>query len=268
MFMANRIDRTFASLKRRRKKALIGYITGGHPTLVSMKTIVPLLERAGLDLLEIGVPFSDPIADGPTIQRSSQVALENGTTLAWILQTVRGLRRSVQLPMVLMSYSNPIFSMGVAKFFRAAAEAGVDGVIIPDLILEESSDFAQAARRSGVHLIFLVAPTTPPERIRKIAAATRGFLYAVSLTGVTGARTVLARDVAGFLKTVRRLSKKPVAVGFGLSTPMQVRAIAPFADGVIVGSALVKCLEGSVRNHFRQATQFVGSLRSALDHQP
>jgi len=263
--MANRIDSTFKRLARERRKALIGYITAGHPTLGSLKNIVPLLEEAGLDLLELGVPFSDPIADGPTIQHSSQIALNNGATLSWILKSVRELRARVKLPLVLMSYSNPIYSMGPKRFFEQAKQAGVDGVIIPDLIPEESGEFGRSARQTGVHLIYLAAPTTPKARLSRIARASRGFLYAVSVTGVTGARHTIQHDVSGFLKTVRKASRCPIAVGFGISSPEQARTLSAQADGVIVGSALIKQIESSKHKAFAGAARFIRSLRTAMD---
>lgn len=263
--MANKIDSLFLKLKREKRTALIGYITAGHPTKPSLKTLVPLLEKAGVDILEIGIPFSDPIADGPTIQQSSQIALENGATLPWIFQTVRALKSRVEIPLVFMTYCNPIYAMGVRRFFGVAREAGVSGVIIPDLIIEEAEEFTREAKRSGVHLIFLVAPTTPVSRIREIADATRGFLYAVSVTGVTGSRQSLPIDAGSFLEKVRQLSKRPVAVGFGLSTPKQVREMARYADGVIVGSALIRKVEKSKNTAFKGAGKFIRSLRAALD---
>ncbi len=264
--MANRITQTFQSLKRQRRKALIGYVTAGHPTRASLASLVPLLEKSGVDILEIGVPFSDPMADGPTIQQSSQIGLANGATLSWILKSIAALRKNgVRLPLVLMSYCNPIYSMGLEAFFRAGKAAGVDGLIIPDLIPEESKPYATSARRHGIDLIFLAAPTTPERRIRMIAGKTSGFLYAVSLTGVTGVRSALPMDAVQFLRTVKSISRKPVAVGFGLSTPQQVRKIALYADGVIVGSALVRHVEQSSQHHFKGAVRFVQSLRRALD---
>jgi tryptophan synthase alpha chain len=260
----NRIDAVFQELKKQGRKALIGYVTAGFPDRVSLKRLVPTLEKAGLDLLELGVPFSDPIADGPTIQKASQAALAQGTTLAWILGQVRELRKHVRLPIVFMTYCNPIYAMGVETFFRRARASGLDGLIVPDLIPEESRLLAPA-KRFGVHVIYLVAPTTPNDRIRYVARATHGFLYAVSLTGVTGARTTLPAGLPHFLKQVKAVSRAPVAVGFGLSTPAQVRAAARHADGVIVGSALIRAIDRSKSNGFTGAARFVRSLRNALN---
>jgi tryptophan synthase alpha chain len=263
--MLNRIDRTFSQLKRARRKALIGYITAGFPNKASFPKLVPLLEKAGLDLMEIGVPFSDPIADGPTIQHSSQMALANGVTLEWILNSVKALReRGIRLPLILMSYCNPIYSMGIETFFRKAKSAGVDGLIIPDMIPEEAEAYARSSQKYGIHVIYLAAPTTPPNRIRTIARKTRGFLYAVSLTGVTGVRKAVPEDVERFLKSVRSACRKPIAVGFGFTTPHQVRSILPYADGVIIGSALIREIEKSKRSGFQGAVRFVRSLKGAF----
>jgi len=258
--MFNRIDQTFSRLKENRGKALIGYVTAGFP---AKKSFVPLLldlEQAGLDLIEIGVPFSDPIADGPVIQKASQTALANGVTLPWILDTVRRLRYYTDVPVVLMSYANPILAYGLARFFRAAGKAGVDGLIVPDLVIEEAGPFTRAAATSGVDIIFLVAPTTPAPRRKVIAKKTRGFLYAVSLTGVTGGRQSLPPGLPGFIQSLKKVSRCPVAVGFGISTPAQARAVASYADGVIVGSALISELGRSRKS----AVRFVQSLKGAF----
>lgn len=263
--MKNRIDKAFATLRKQGRKALIGYLTAGFPDKKSLIPLIQQLSAAGLDLIELGIPFSDPIADGPTIQQSSQRALDNGTTLKWILQQVARCReRGIQTPIIFMSYCNPIYAMGVDKFFREAAKAGVDGLIAPDLIPEESALFGKEAIRNGVHLIWLVAPTTPSVRLRKIARATRGFLYAVSLTGVTGERQTLPTQLSTFLRKVKAVSRVPVAVGFGLSTPQQVREASKPVDGVIVGSALIKSIDLSKSNHYRGAVAFVSALSQGL----
>lgn len=256
----NRIDSKFRSLKKEKRKALIAYVTAGFPSLAGTDRAVRALEAAGADIVEIGVPFSDPIADGPTIQYSSQKALEKGISLSAILAWMRRFRASSQLPLVLMSYLNPIHRMGYASFARRAAAAGADGLIVPDLIPEEAGPLRQMLRKAGLHLIHLVAPTTPPARRKWVARKSRGFLYAVSLTGVTGARRDIPPEIAGFLDSLRRASPVPAAVGFGISRPEQVRALAPHADGVIVGSALVDILR-------RRAPlgPFIRSLRRALD---
>lgn len=256
----NRIDRLFSQLKSQGRKALIAYVTGGYPSLPAMDRAVRDLVKAGVDLVEIGVPFSDPIADGPTIQFSSQKALEGGITPARILDWVKGFRKTHQTPIVLMTYMNPIQRMGLGSFARRAQSAGVDGVIVPDLIIEEGGPLEKALATAGVHLIYLVAPTTPPQRRTEIARRSKGFLYAVSLTGVTGARRSLPKDLGDFLADVRRRSPVPVAVGFGLSDGAQARRAAAHADGVIVGSAFISRMKNR-----EPLVPFARSLRSALD---
>jgi tryptophan synthase alpha chain len=263
--MPNRIDQLFSKFKKRKEKALIGYLTAGFPSKPNFRQLVPLLEENGIDILEIGVPFSDPIADGPTIQYASEVALKNGVTLDWILNSVKTLRQEgIRLPLILMSYCNPVHAMGLERFFQRAKASGVDGVIIPDLVPEEGRPYARAAKQYGIDLIYLVAPTTPKARLRAIAKETHGFLYAVSLTGVTGVRKAVTADVSHFLKSIKSVCKKPVAVGFGVSTPQQVRDLSRHADGVIVGSALIRAVEKSKGLHFEGAGRFVRSLKGAL----
>lgn len=264
--MKNRIDQIFERLKKTGRKALIGYITAGFPERDDLPSLVRDLSASGLDILELGIPFSDPIADGPTIQKSSQKALENGTTLRWVFDQVRQLRSNgLQTPIVFMSYANPIYAMGVDAFFARAQDYGVDGLIIPDSIPEESELFRAAAEKHNVHLIFLVAPTTPPARLLQVGRSTQGFLYAVSLTGVTGVRQALPHDLGTFLTKVRKSTKVPIAVGFGISTPDQVRQVAPWVDGVIIGSALISEIEKSRHDHFSGAKSFVHNLAHALN---
>lgn len=257
----NRIDRLFSDLKSKGRKALIAYVTGGYPTLPAMDRAVRDIVAAGVDLVEIGVPFSDPIADGPTIQFSSQKALEGGITPSRLLAWVKSFRKTHATPVVLMTYMNPIARMGVDLFSRRAQAAGVDGVIVPDLIIEEGAPLENALGQGGVHLIYLVAPTTPPERRSQIARRSKGFLYAVSLTGVTGARRALPKELGTFLSDVRRRSPVPVAVGFGISDGGQARRAAAHADGVIVGSAFIH----RIKNR-EPLAPFARSLRRALDH--
>lgn len=256
----NRIDRLFSQLKSQGRKALIAYVTGGYPSLPAMDRAVRDLVKAGVDLVEIGVPFSDPIADGPTIQFSSQKSLEGGITPARILDWVKGFRKTHETPIVLMTYMNPIQRMGLGSFARRARSAGVDGVIVPDLIIEEGGPLEKALASTGVHLIYLVAPTTPPQRRSDIARRSKGFLYAVSLTGVTGVRRSLPKDLGAFLADVRRRSPLPVAVGFGISDAAQARQAAAHADGVIVGSAFISRMKNR-----EPLAPFARSLRQALD---
>jgi tryptophan synthase alpha chain len=259
----SRIGRTFQRLRRENRRALIAYVTGGYPSLKALNGIARDLERAGVDVLEVGVPFSDPIADGPTIQFSSQKALEAGATLSAILRWAAAFRRSSEMPLVLMSYLNPVHRMGYDEFSRRAAASGVDGLIVPDLVPEEAGTLRGILARRGLDLIHLVAPTTPPERRARVARLSRGFLYAVSVTGVTGARNSLPAEVFRFLKGLRRVSPVPVALGFGISGPEQARKCAPHADGVIVGSAFIERLRGG-----RPLFPFAKSLRAALDSIP
>ncbi|MDD5437098.1 MAG: tryptophan synthase subunit alpha [Candidatus Omnitrophica bacterium] len=238
----NRIDKKFTELKKRGKKAFIAYITAGDPSLKMTGKIVLALERSGVDIVELGIPFSDPVADGPTIQAASQRSLARGATLSKIFATVRTLRRASAIPVVFMTYYNPILQFGPAAFFKRCRETGVDGVIIPDLPLEESGETVALSKKAGVAVIFLIAPTSPRSRIKAIASRSRGFIYYVSLTGVTGARKELPPEVLKNVRLVKSVTAKPVAVGFGISDAKQAAMIAKVADGVIVGSALVKII--------------------------
>ena len=239
----NRIQKKFSELKRARKKALIFFLTAGDPSLSATQKLVPALERAGADLIELGVPFSDPLADGPVIQASSQRALARGVTLHKILRAVRRIRRTTQLPLLLMSYLNPIGCFGIDAFAKAAVASGVDGVIIPDLPPDEGREIARSFRAKGLDLVYLLAPTSTPKRQRMISHASKGFVYFVSVTGVTGARRALQNSVLRQVASLRKRSKNPVCMGFGISTPAQARQAAHFADGVIIGSVLVRALE-------------------------
>jgi tryptophan synthase alpha chain len=256
----SRIQRRFADLKAQGRKALIAYMTAGFPDAAKADAAFRDLEKGGADVIEIGVPFSDPIADGPTIQYSSQKALEKGVSLKGVLAWVAKLRKTSSTPIVLMGYLNPILRMGLAAFARAAAQAGVDGLIVPDTIPEETTALRAALAQKGIDLIHLVAPTTPPARLKKVAGLSKGFLYAVSLTGVTGARKDVPAGALAFVKAARRVSPVPVAVGFGISGPAQVKALKRHADGVIVGSAIINHLKER-----RPLTPFIKSLRAELD---
>jgi len=255
----NRIGAMFSS--RKGKKVLALFLTGGFPHLGSAVEIVPRLAAAGADLVEIGIPFSDPMADGPVIQKSSMVALANGITLLFLLDQIRKIRRSCQVPIVLMGYVNPILRYGPERFFDDAAEAGVDGVILPELPLEEAARFREKIVRSGLAQILLVTPTTPPERIAAIDAASSGFLYCVATTGVTGVGGKSAAH--DYVANVRAQAKKnPLLVGFGISSPDDARRAASQSDGVIVGSALIKrFLEGET---VEEVVAWVRSLKDAI----
>jgi tryptophan synthase alpha chain len=235
----NRITEKLHTLSARKEKALVCFLTAGFPTVGATVPLVLEIEKGGADIIELGMPFSDPLADGPVIQHSSQVALSQGITLDKILSYVKTIRQSSGIPLVLMGYLNPILAYGAEKFFNAAARSGVDGVILPELPFEESNRYKSILDSAGLANILLVTPTTPPERIVKIDRASSGFLYCVSSTGVTGsANKILSDSYFGIVKN--NAHKNPVLVGFGIKTPENARRIAQHADGVIVGSALIK----------------------------
>jgi len=237
-----RIEKTFAALKKKGEKALVAYITAGYPDLDTTRALIPALAKAGVDILEVGVPFSDPTADGPVIQAASQAALKNGTTLPRVLDLIAELRGTMDIPLVLFSYYNPIFSMGSAAFARRAADAGVDGVLVVDLPAEESAELRRETDPAGIDFIPLVAPTTGGDRVRKVVKASSGFIYYISVTGVTGTRGPELDETLKNVGVIRSLTKLPVVVGFGVSTPEQARQIGSAADGVVVGSAIVKLI--------------------------
>lgn len=259
----NRIDAAFKKLRLQRKKAFIPYITAGDGGLALTKRLVCALERSGADIIELGVPFSDPVADGPTIQAASQRALAKGTTVRKILAAVKTLRRQTQIPIVFMTYYNPVLRYGLKDFFAACRSAGVDGLIVPDLPCEESRELIRAGSAADVATIFLAAPTSTPKRVSEIAARSRGFIYYVSLTGVTGARRALPRDIMTNIRRIRSFSKKPVAVGFGVSNTRQAADLARIADGVIVGSAIVKII-GEKKDVIRRVSKFTEKIAKAV----
>jgi tryptophan synthase alpha chain len=261
-----RIDACFKALRSNGKKALIPFITAGDPDLKTTEELVLAIADAGADLIEIGIPFSDPIGDGPAIQRAGERALASGTSLARVLETVGRLRSRVDLPMILMGYANVLLTMGTEKFATAAHDVGVDGLIAVDLPPEEGREFFDSLVKVKVDPVLLASPTTVPERLVGLAANTRGFLYYVSLTGVTGARTQIAEGVEAAVAEIRSISEIPVCVGFGVSTPEQVAEIAGYADGVVVGSALVNRIAdaGSSKAAIAAAAQFVGELKRPL----
>jgi tryptophan synthase alpha chain len=238
-----RIEKTFTRLRSESRKAFIPYITAGDPSLAVTLDLVLALEKAGADVIELGVPFSDPIADGPVIQRATERALHNGVTLRKVLQLAGNIRKTSEIPLVLFSYFNPLLNHGLEKLAADAVEAGFDGVLASDLTVEESAPFVRTMRGTGLNTIFLAAPTSSPERMRKIAETSNGFLYAVSRTGVTGEQQELAGDLRAFLETLRSLTSSPIAVGFGISSPEQVRAVWQVTDAAIVGSSIVKEVE-------------------------
>jgi tryptophan synthase alpha chain len=262
----SRIGKTFERLRTERQKALITYIMAGDPSLERTGEFVLTLEQSGADIIELGVPFSDPIADGPVIQRAGQRSLNEKTSLRDILKLVGDLRFNTEIPLVLMTYTNPVLKFGVDDFIREAISIGVDGVILPDLPLEEGKTIMSSAEKQGLDVILLAAPTTHRIRMAQIVRHTQGFLYYVSLTGITGASLQGLHEIKSRLTQIRQLTAKPIAVGFGISTPEQATSLAQVADGIVVGSAIVKLIEENMNHPELLATvgDFVKSLKRAL----
>ena len=240
---STRISKRFAELRDAGELGIVAYITACDPTLDATLRHVLGLAEAGADVIELGVPFSDPLADGPTIQRASERALKSGTTLRGVLDLVRRIRQSSQVPLVLFSYFNPILQFGLEKFAAAAAESGADGVLVTDLTPEESEDYRRILKARGLDTIFLAAPTSTDERLQKIVACSSGFLYLISRTGVTGAKDALPDDLPALLRRAHRFTQLPIAVGFGISLPGHVSVLGGLADAAVVGSALVAEIE-------------------------
>jgi tryptophan synthase alpha chain len=255
----SRIASVFA---RANHTALIPYITVGYPTIETTLRAVPLFAGIGCDIIELGIPFSDPLADGATIQQASYEALRQGVTTKVCFEVAQELRRRVKIPLVFMTYYNPVLKFGLEEFCSKCAEVGIDGLIIPDLPPEEGQDLEQSSRRHALDLVYLLSPASTEERIRLVTGRSTGFIYLVSLTGVTGARDRLPAGLESFVGSVRKRSEKPLCVGFGISTPEQAKRVAKVADGVIVGSRIVQLLskDRSVRN----ACSFVKCLREGL----
>jgi tryptophan synthase alpha chain len=265
----SRITERFKSLQAESRRALVPYIAAGDPEPWITVPLMHALVKAGADLLEVGVPFSDPMADGPVIQRASERALRNNVSLRDVLGMVREFRaQDKTTPVILMGYLNPFEVMGYGRFAAEAAAAGVDGVLTVDLPPEEAGDFRETLHRHGLDVIYLLAPTSPPERIRRIADSASGFIYYVSLRGVTGAAHLDVREAAAKLKEIRRYTGLPLGVGFGIHSPEAAAAVAEFADAVIVGSALVKRMEEHAAQPDKLLTEvpaFVSALRAAMD---
>jgi tryptophan synthase alpha chain len=238
-----RIEKKFQELAAANHKAFIPYITAGDPDLKTSIELILALDRAGADIIEVGVPFSDPIADGPVVQRATERALASQTTLRDVLRMGAEVRKKSQIPMLIMSYYNPLLHYGLEKLAGDVKAAGFDGILATDLTVEESRSFVETMSKAGLNTIFLVAPTSSPERIRKIAETSTGFLYAVSRTGVTGEQQELSSDLRDFLRVLRTHTRIPIAVGFGISRPEHVQAVWQEADGAVVGSALVREIE-------------------------
>jgi len=256
------MSRIASVFNRSGHKALIPYVTVGYPSVEDTLKVVPILADSGCDIVELGIPFSDPLADGATIQKASFHALRNGVTPALCLEVAEKLSRKVDVPLVFMTYFNPVLSYGLDKFCGACARSGVDGLIIPDLPPDEGSELEEVTRKHNLDLIYLLAPTSSDERIRLVADRARGFIYLVSVTGVTGARDSLPTELNSFVGRVRKTAKQPLCIGFGISTPEQARQVARMADGVIVGSRIIQLME---TDGLESVGNLVRELRNTLD---
>jgi tryptophan synthase alpha chain len=262
----SRLDETFARLRARGERALLPYFMAGDPSLADTRRLVIEAARRGADVVELGVPFSDPLADGPVIQRAGTRALAGGATVARVLETVAGLRAEIDVPIVLLTYYNPVLAFGLKAFARTAVDAGVDGAIVADLPPEESDPLGTEATAAGLDLVYMVAPTSTVARVRLIARKSRGFIYVVSLTGVTGERQQLPADMATQIATIRRETAMPVCVGFGISTPAQVATVGRVADGAAVGSAIVRLVESRAGSPtlVEDVGKFIAELKAPL----
>ncbi len=258
-----RVAAIFERVQAEKRAALMPYFTLGYPTPERSLALIEGAVAAGADLLELGIPFSDPLADGPVIQRATQMALQQGVTVDRCLEMIQRLRgRGIEIPFVLMGSYNPILAYGPAAFGQICSRVGVDGLIVPDLPPEEGAKLKKACRRQRLAQVYLLAPSSSPKRVRLVTERTRGFVYLVSVTGVTGVRERLAPDLGAFVKRVRKATRKPLAVGFGISTPQQAAQVAALADGVIVGSALARLIEGP--NGVERVKVLVSRLRSVM----
>jgi len=262
----SRLDAAFTALRERNEKALVAYLTAGDPSLDVTERLVVEFDRAGADVIELGVPFSDPIGDGPVNQRSAERALAAGTSLVRVLELVARVRDRIRAPLVLMGYYNPIWAFGLKAFARTAADAGVDGMIVVDLPPEEAADLGAEAASVGIDMVYLVAPTSTPARLRLIARASRGFIYVVSRTGVTGERADIPADLPAQLRSLRMVTTKPICVGFGIAKPEQVATVGALADGAVVGSAIVRMIEerGSSPALVADLGRFIAELKAPL----
>lgn len=263
----SRIKNTFNRLKKKNETALIPYIMAGDPDLATTRTLILEMDKAGCDIIELGAPFSDPLADGPTIQQAALRSIRNNTSIADVLGLVRDVRTTSKIPLILMTYYNLVFKYGEERFVHDAVDAGLDGLILPDLPPDEAGGLIPLAKKAGLDTIFLLAPTSTDDRIKLVCRLSQGFVYYVSLTGVTGARTGVQTSVQESLRRIKEETDKPVAVGFGISTPDQAAQVAQWgADGVIVGSALVKVIEQNIGSPelITEAIAFVRALKQGV----
>jgi len=254
------IDRLARSLKNR--PALVAYVTCGDPNIATTREIVLAACRAGADVIELGVPFSDPVADGPVIQRASERALRNGTSLEDVLGLAREIRQETEAALIVFTYLNPVLRFGLERFCAEAAKAGVDGALITDLTVEEAGDYRQQMAAHKLATVFLAAPTSPDQRLKAIAEACQGFVYAVSRTGITGTQKELAADAQGLVKRIRKFTRLPVAVGFGISNARQFAEVGSFADAAAVGSAIVQAIEQNPGQEAQAVETFIRSLKA------
>lgn len=263
----NKIAKKFQALQNKSEKALIAYISAGDPDLDTSEKLIYAMEKSGVDIIELGIPYSDPLADGPVIQLASQRALAGGATLAKIFKMVEKVRSKSQIPLVFMTYYNPILQYGLEDFVAKAQEAGIDGLIVPDLPVEESLTLQNECDKLNIALIPLVAPTTPDSRVSKVVKNAQGFIYCVSVTGVTGIRNKVGSNAEEFISRVKKATDLPVAIGFGISNPEQAGYLAQFSDGVIVGSALIKIIADNLDNKEKiveEVAQFVSQLKQGI----
>lgn len=251
------------TIRFNKRPGLVVYITCGDPDLNASREVALAAIAAGADVIELGVPFSDPVADGPVIQRASERALRHGTTLDGVLQVARQIRQQSQAGLIIFSYLNPILQFGLEKFCAAAVEAGIDGVLVTDLPVEEAAEYLRTMKAHNLAPVFLAAPTSTDERLRAIAKCSRGFVYAISRTGITGARQEVAADARSLVERLRAHTKLPIAVGFGISTPEQFAEVGRFADAAVVGSAIVQCIERNPGQEASAVADFIRSLTGA-----
>jgi tryptophan synthase alpha chain len=266
----SRLSDTFAALRRRGERALMPYFTAGDPSLAATQRLVVEAAKRGADIIELGIPFSDPVADGPVIQRAVQRALAAGTTMPRVLEMVREVRAEVSVPIVFLTYYNPILSFGLGAWTRAAVAAGADGVLVADLPPEEAAALRAEADGAGLDLSHFAAPTSTPERMRKIARAPGAFIYMVSLTGVTGERHDLPPDLTQHVRALRAVTTKPICVGFGIATPEHAAMVGAVADGVVVGSAIVRLVERHATSPelIPEVGDFIAALKAPLRAHP